>query len=120
MPRPAPAEAIFMKVSCLVLLLTASPEPRAVLNNNTFTLLPSPMEGAAPPPMGDRTLVGYELRQAGAKKMLDRAAAPPLPVSGRQGRRVRNPYSLSPDQLAQKRNSINSRSTGRTHDKLPQ
>jgi hypothetical protein len=26
-----------MKVSCLVLLLTASPEPRAVLNSNTFT-----------------------------------------------------------------------------------
>src|SRR6266481_558196 len=37
MPRPAPAEAIFMKVSCLVLLLTASPEPRAVLNSKTFT-----------------------------------------------------------------------------------
>src|SRR5205807_5432843 len=68
MPRPAPAEAIFMKVSCLVLLLTASPEPRAVLNNNTFTLLPSPMEGAPPPPMGDRTMVGYELRKAGGQK----------------------------------------------------
>src|SRR5947209_15487773 len=93
MPRPAPAEAIFMKVSCLVLLLTASPEPRAVLNNNTFTLLPSPMEGAAPPPMGDRTMVGYELRKAGAKKMLARAAAPPLTVFVRQGRRVFNPYS---------------------------
>src|SRR2546429_6062709 len=88
MPRPAPAEAIFMKVSCLVLLLTASPEPRAVLNNNTFTLLPSPMEGAAPPPMDDRTMVGYELRKAGAKKMLARAAAPPLTVFVRQGRRV--------------------------------
>src|SRR6476659_7782855 len=37
MPTPAPAEAIFMKVSCLTLLLTASPEPRAVLKSNTFT-----------------------------------------------------------------------------------
>jgi len=89
------------------LLLTASPEPRAVLNNNTFTLLPSPMEGAAPPPMGDRTMVGYELRKAGAKKMLARAAAPPLTVFVRQGRRVFNPYSLFADQIAKKLNSIN-------------
>jgi hypothetical protein len=37
MPTPAPAETIFIKVSCLVVLLTASPEPRAVLNNSTFT-----------------------------------------------------------------------------------
>jgi Protein of unknown function DUF72 len=32
--RPKPSS---MKVSCLVLLLTASPKPRAVLNSNTFT-----------------------------------------------------------------------------------
>src|SRR5215472_19294606 len=36
MPRPAPAEIIFMKVSCLVWELTAIPAPRAVLSRNRF------------------------------------------------------------------------------------
>jgi len=49
--------------------------------------------------MGDRTMVGYELRKAGAKKMLARAAAPPLTVFVRQERRVFNPYSLFADQI---------------------
>jgi hypothetical protein len=65
--------------------------------------LPSLMEGAAPP--GDRTTVSYELRKAGSKKVLARAAAPPLTVFVRQERRVFNPYSLFADQILKKLNS---------------
>jgi len=37
--RPAPADIIFMKVSCLVLVVTAIPPPRAVLNKHPPKLM---------------------------------------------------------------------------------
>lgn len=43
---------------------------------------------AGPSPIGDRTVVGYELRDAKTDKMLARASAPPRTVYVRQGRRV--------------------------------
>jgi hypothetical protein len=62
--------------------------------------IPNPMPGAsAPPPMGDRTVIGYELRKPASKKVLARATAPPMTVYVRQGRRVFNPYLLFANQI---------------------
>ena len=48
-------------------------------DTNSPAGLPSPMPGASgTQPIGDRAMVGYELRKAGSKKVLARASAPPI------------------------------------------
>ncbi|MGH9736097.1 MAG: hypothetical protein ACRD8A_16085 [Candidatus Acidiferrales bacterium] len=68
---------------------------------------------ASPPPIADRTAVGYELRNARTNRVLARAAAPPRTMYVRQGRRVFDPYPLFANQIIKKLNSASKRSNGR-------
>lgn len=69
--------------------------------------MPSPMANA-PDPMGDRTVVAYELRDTRTNKVLAHAAAPPRTVYVRQGRRVFDPYPLFANQIVKKLDMLNS------------
>ena len=74
--------------------------------------IPSPAAGAPDiPPSGDRTMIGYELRKSGSKKILARASAPPRTVYVRQGRREFNPYPLFANQIVNKLESASVRPT---------
>lgn len=79
------------------------------LDQNAPVGMPSPMANA-PDPMGDRTVVAYELRDTRTNKVLAHAAAPPRTVYVRQGRRVFDPYPLFANQIVKKLDMFISRS----------
>jgi hypothetical protein len=76
--------------------------------------IPSTAAGTPrPEPIGDRDMVGYELRKAGSNKVLARANLPPRTVYVRQGRRVFNPYPQFANQIVKKLNIVRLRPTAR-------
>lgn len=70
--------------------------------------IPSPTTDV--PLVGDRTVIGYELRSTQTHKVLARGAAPPLTIYVRQGRRVFNPYPLFANQIMKELNAASVRS----------
>jgi hypothetical protein len=57
-------------------------------------------------PGEDRTTVGYELRKAASKKLLQRSSLPPRTVYTRQGHRVFDPYALFAGQIVKKLDAL--------------